>query len=156
MGNLFNRLESEGLYHEWAVLLDWLFDDDRFRDWPSGYVGALTKKIKRLPFVGDETYFWENAKNICFPTHKAEKKLLIMMVKGDSEVKDLVRHIRNGIAHGKTTLFKQNGVLFIEIVDFSKGGSQSAYLCLPIDYVNKIYKLYQDVKNSWKNKKRGN
>lgn len=148
MSNFFNRLVNEGLYNDWASLLDWLFDDNRFQNWSSGYVGSLTKKIKRLPLIGDKTYFYGSAKNINFPTNRTTKDLLIMMTKGDGEAKDLIRHIRNGIAHGKAALFKQNSRLYIEIVDFSKNGNQSAYLCIPIDYINKIHKLYQDVKKS--------
>ena len=153
MGKLFNRLVDEGLYKDWASLLDWLFDDNRFQNWSSGYVGALTKKIKQLPQIGNDTYFYDCAKKLVFPIERTAHNVLIMMTKGDGEAKDLIRHIRNGIAHGKTDVFKQNNELYIEIVDYSKSGNQSAYLCMPIGYINKIHKLYQDVKKSKGKKK---
>ena len=153
MGRFFNQLVDEGLYQDWASLLDWLFDDDRFQNWSSGYIGALTKKIKRLPQIGDDTYFYDCAKNLEFPSERTKHNVLIMMTRGESESKDLVRHIRNGIAHGKTATFKRENELYIEIVDYSKNGNQSAYLCIPISYISKVHKLYQEVKKS-KNKQR--
>lgn len=148
MGKLFSRLVEEGLYKDWASLLDWLFDDNRFQNWSSGYVGALTKKIKRLPYIGNDTYFYDSAKNLVFSKERTARNVLIMMTKGDGEAKDLIRHIRNSIAHGKTNVFKQNSELYVEIVDCLKNGNQSAYMYMPINYINKIYKLYQDVKKS--------
>ena len=76
MGKLFNRLVDEGLYKDWASLLDWLFDDNRFQNWSSGYVGALTKKIKRLPQIGNNTYFYDCAKNLIFPSERTDHNML--------------------------------------------------------------------------------
>lgn len=154
MAKLFDRLVNEGLYNEWASLLDWLLDDSRFRNWSSGYVGSFTKKVKRLPHIGSNTYFYDRANNLSFPSKDSTKKFLIMMCKGDSEAKDLVRHIRNGIAHGKAEISKYEGTLYIEIIDYTKAGVQSAYLYIPVDYINKIHKVYIEVEKSMLNNKK--
>ena len=148
MAKLFDRLVNEGLYNEWASLLDWLLDDSRFEKWSSGYVGSFTKKIKRLDGIGDNTYFYDSARNLRFPLKNDPKRLLIMMCMGDSEGKDLVRHIRNGIAHGKATISKYNGILYIEIIDYSKLNVQSAYMYMPVNFINQIHKIYTDVEKS--------
>ena len=153
MGKLFGKLVDEGLYKDWPSILDWLFDDNRFQDWSSGYVGALTKKIKRLPHIGKDTYYYDYAKNLVFPTKSTIHNVMIMMVKGDGEARDLIRHIRNGIAHGKTNVLKKNNELYIEIFDYSKDNKQSAYLFIPINYINQIHSLYQQVKKSKVRKK---
>lgn len=145
MEKLFERLANEGLLKDWAPLLDWLFDENRFQNWSPGYIGSLTKKIKRLPRIGNDTYFYDQAKNLDFP-NEHPKHILIMMTKGDSEARDLIRHIRNGVAHGRTNLIHQKDGWYIEIIDYSKPQSQSAYLYMPIDYINQIYGFYQDVK----------
>lgn len=153
MSKLFVRLVNEGLYEEWASLLDWLFDETRFKGWGPGYIGALTKKIKKLPRIGEKTYFYGCAKNMHFPEIVKEKSLMIMMTKHDCEAKDLIRHIRNGIAHGNTQIHRIEGELYIEIIDCSKNGKQTAYICIPINYINQVYKLYQEVKKSSENKR---
>ena len=146
MGRFFERLVDEGLYNEWALLLDWLFDDYRFSNWSSGYVGSLTKKIKRLPYLGKESYIYDIAKNIQFPDNM--NHICIMMTKGDSESKDLIRHIRNGIAHGKSKVYKKDQELYIEICDYTTKGMQSAYIFIPLEYIGQIHKLYLDVKKA--------
>lgn len=55
MGKLFNTLVNESLIEDWANILDWLFDDERFsseRGWTRGYVGNFTKKVKNSPKSG--------------------------------------------------------------------------------------------------------
>ncbi len=150
---LFDGLVEEGLFNSWAKLLDWLFDDKRFsvdRGWTSGYVGTFIKKVKRIPNLGEKEYIYDSIKNINFSSCKSQG-LMIAHTKGDGESRDFVRHIRNGIAHGKTRLLKPNGVLYIEILDYNKSGEQTAYMFMPIDYIAKIYDIYKQVEKSKNN-----
>ena len=74
---------------------------------------------------------------------------------GQSECKDFIRHIRNGIAHGNTSCIKQNDELYIEIKDYdSTGNKQTAYLFIPINYITETHKLYKDVMRSFKNQRK--
>lgn len=153
MSKLFNGLVSEGVLTDWAEILDWLFDDERFsegRGWTRGFIGSFTKKIKRLPNLGENNYFYNAAKDLHFP-ESAPTTLTIMHTKGDSESRDLIRHIRNGIAHGKTTLSKPNGELHIEIVDYGKTKEQTAYMFMPVRYIFLIYEAYKQVEKSKNN-----
>lgn len=147
MSKLFKGLVSEGVFEKWASLLDWLFDDDRFssdRGWSSGYVGAFIKKVKRLPNWGDSSYAYDFAQKINFEKYKADG-LTIVHARGDAESRDLVRHIRNGIAHGKTRLSKPNGELFIEILDYGKKKEQTAYMFMPLSCLFSIYEIYLQI-----------
>lgn len=159
MSKLFNKLDEEGLFNRWAKLLDWLFDDDRFsanKGWTSGYVGSFIKKVKRMPNLGNVNYVYDSIKNLSFSDYKP-KTLTIIHAKGSGESRDLVRHIRNGIAHGKTSLSKPEGELHIEILDYNKQKEQTAYIFMPLKYIFLIYDIYMQVEKSKNNsiKKRG-
>lgn len=133
MGKLFNTLVNESLIEDWANILDWLFDDERFsseRGWTRGYVGNFTKKVKKLSKIGKKNYSYEAVKNLSFPNSKS-KTIQTIHSKGDGEGKDLVRHIRNGIAHGKTEITKSKGILHIKILDYNKKkNKQPLFICL--------------------------
>lgn len=150
MSKLFNTLVSESLIIKWAEMLDWLFDDERFSDkkgWTSGYIGSFTKKVKKLPGIGKNNYSYEAIKNLSFPSSKF-KNIQIVHSKGEGEGKDLIRHIRNGIAHGKTEIKKEKDILYIEILDYNKKGEQTAFICIPLNHILEIYNVYREVEKS--------
>ena len=157
MSNFFQNIVDNNLFNDWAATLDWLVNDNKFeksKGWTSGYIGSLTKKIKRMNGFGDETYSHTAIKELTFP-QKQSNTIMALFSNGDSECKDFVRHIRNGIAHGNTRCFNQKGELFIEIKDYdSTGKNQTAYFYFPISYITQAHKLYMDVVRSIKNKKR--
>ncbi len=159
MNKFFQDIVDYNLFADWAKTLDWLCDDNKFKKedgWTSGYVGALTKKIKKLPqFSEGDTYQYGAIKSLAFP-NKACTKATAIFSNGSSESKDFVRHIRNGIAHGNTSCFKNSTELFIEIYDYDgPGGKQTAYMCFPLSYIVRTHNLYCEVKKSHdKNKKK--
>ena len=157
MAKLFERLVDEGrlnkqaALNEWALLLDWLFNDNKFDHWSSGYVGSLSKKIKRLDNLGKSNYVYDTYKNLSYPNIGFNKTVKIVMTKSNGEAKDLIRHIRNGIAHGNTNVYKTKGKLFIEITDYNKRKQQTAYIYIPIEYVTRIHTLFKEVEKSKNN-----
>lgn len=44
----------------------------------------------------------------------------IYMTKGNGEGRDLLRYIRNGIAHGNATIFSRDHTYLIELINFDK------------------------------------
>ncbi len=153
MSKLFNGLASEGMLNDWAEILDWLFDDNRFspdNGWTSGYVGAFIKKVKRIPNIGDSNYSYESIKKLNIPEHKTST-ITIMHSKSDGESRDLVRHIRNGIAHGRATLSKPKGELHIEIRDINRQGDPVAYIFIPVNHLKLIFEAYKQVEKSKNN-----
>ncbi|MBQ6381375.1 MAG: hypothetical protein IJJ41_07245 [Clostridia bacterium] len=151
MSDFFKKLSELNDYNEWATIFDWLFDDKKFKYWTSGYVGSLTKKIKRLQGIGNNNYTYDTYSNIEFPSINESKTLEILMVKGNGEGKDIIRHVRNSIAHGNASISKLNGTPYIEIIDKNKNGMQTAYIFFPLEYIEKIYELYKDVEKSKNN-----
>ena len=118
---------------------------NKFESWTPSQVGKLAKRIKKLPSIGKRNYDYDSLKHLSFPKKPARKNIRIILGKTDSEAKDWVRHLRNGIAHGRTKTKKRDGVLWIEIEDFNKSGMQTAYIFMPIDYIIKIHRLYKQI-----------
>ena len=164
MSAFFSILVSQNLIQDWAKTLDWLFDDNRFdlaKGWTSNRIGSFTKKVKHLPEVSTNRYTYGYAKFITFPAEGQNvDEPTFYFTKSTSEGKDLIRHIRNGIAHGKTRCYKTaNKELYIEICDFGKertktANRQTAFFALPISMIPELYKLYSDIQGSFFDKER--
>lgn len=167
MGKFFNSLVSEKLIGDWAYTLDWLFDDLKFskeRNWNGGYSSSFTKRVKALKYLSNEEkrVIYGKCDNTDFPnqcSNKRKKRLpYIAMSNGNSFARDLVRHIRNGIAHGDSTVHKVNSELFIEVIDYAdktkSPDKQTAYLFIPMSYVTQFYVIYEEINKSIMNKTR--
>ncbi len=164
MSKFFNQLVSENLIANWAEVLDWIFDDLKFskeRNWNGGYTSLFAKKIKQIPGIKNQKFLYEKINPSDFPNQikgsRRKRSALIMMVKGESVAKDLIRHIRNGIAHGQTKMYKVGSELYIEILDFmgetKSLNKQTAFICIPIDYIIAFYKVYSEINLSIMNTK---
>ena len=80
-----------------------------------------------------------------------------MMSSGDSFARDLIRHIRNGVAHSEVRISKVHEEPYIEIIDYSDKSKspekQTAYLFFPLSYVGQFYKVYCDINRGIMNTK---
>ena len=161
MSKFFNQLASEKLIIDWASTLDWLFDDLKFskeRNWNRGYTGLFTKRVRQLSGLSDKSknFIYGKIKHEDFPNQikgsRRKRATLIMIAQGDAIARDLIRHIRNGIAHGQTTLYKVKEELYIEIIDYSdklkSPCKQTAFICIPLSYIPQFYKIYSDINTS--------
>ena len=164
MGKFFSCLVSENLIDDWAPVLDRLFDDLKFsksRKWNGGYTSSFTKKIKRLKYMSDKEKRVLHGK--CnrndFPNqnNSSKRKLYIAMTKGEGFARDLIRCIRNGIAHGDASIKKCGAELYVEIIDYSdttkRLDEQTAYLFIPLSYVKRFWIIYNDINESIMNTK---
>ena len=106
MSNLFVNLANNGMINSWASLLDWFFDDDKFALWTPALLGRYTKRLKKMPGIGESNYKYGSSKNLSFPRRMTRRRIKIHSGRHDGEAKDWVRHIRNGIAHGKTRIIR--------------------------------------------------
>ena len=160
MAGFFSSLLSDQeLFLEWAGVLDWLFDDDRFakeRGWIPTEITKFTKRIKKLPGLKEDHFVVQKSEQLSFPKNHRHHLPTIMMADGNSIGRDVVRHIRNGIAHGKTKIFREIDDPYIEIRDFGKtsaksAGRQTAYFYIPISYIPKMYKIYAELEKARSN-----
>ena len=145
MSKLFTELVNEGLFNEWASLLDWFFDEKKFDGWSRNQVGKLTKEIKKLPDI--QNYQYDRLKRLPFKKYKSYKGINIIVGQGKnpSQAKDLIKHLRNGIAHGNARIKKHGAILWIKLDDFNLDGKQTAYIYIPISYIFKIYNLFMEI-----------
>lgn len=145
MSKLFVNLVNNGLINSWASLLDWFFDDDKFDGWTPYLLGRYTKRLKKMPGIGDNNYQYDAIKNLSFPKRITKQKIKVLSGRNSGEAKDWVRHIRNGIAHGKTRTIKEPDELWIEIKDYNKSGDQTAHMYFPISYIFKTFEIYKEI-----------
>lgn len=156
MEKFFKYLKSSASLNDFAEALDWLFDDQKFseeRNWNRGYVSKYTKKIKAQKHLSNAENRVYYGKCIAKDFEKNDDRLpYITMKSGDSFARDLIRHIRNGIAHGNTNIIIRNGIPHVEINDYSdkpkSQNKQTAKMFLPISYITEFYKLYEEINKS--------
>ena len=98
-----------------------------------------------MPGLGENDYMYDAIKNLSFPKRMTKQKIKVLSGRHGGEAKDWVRHIRNGIAHGKTRMIKESDELWIEIKDYNKSGDQTAYMYFPISYVCKTFEIYKEI-----------
>ena len=157
---LFSTLYIKCLFKDYVEALDWILSDGKFDEtiWDNkNKVQAFTKALHKMKGFSPDVLFYGAKKDINFPSKGSYRKHevpSIYMAKGESEARDLVRHIRNGIAHGNIELYEVDGVVIAEILDFGKDGNsasgQTAYLLIPLTYLINIYTLYHQKEKSWK------
>lgn len=162
--NFYTQLLKLELFDNYAAVLDWLFDDDKFdssRGWNGGYISSYTKKWKKQLGFCDENNIMEIKNPRLFFNNKTKKRLYsqrICMNSTNSISKDLVRHIRNGIAHGNAEIknISSRGVV-LTVIDYKKDGDiiedQTAFICIKLDDLHLIKDIYDEVNKSKNNNK---
>ncbi|MDO4778848.1 MAG: hypothetical protein Q4A42_04745 [Tissierellia bacterium] len=71
----------------------------------------------------------------------------------EAEGKNLLRHIRNSIAHTHAKVFNKKGTNYFEFEDFgiAEGKKNKQHIFFPIKYLEDIYKIYIDIEKKAKN-----
>lgn len=175
MGKLMQQLVEYDLIKDYAVVIDWfLSEDDKFPDvigkknlpgWTSNDVGRFTKKVKSSIKIKSQNYkcFSYAAKTrIQFPKQRYRSNSRfpkIIMTKGNGEGRDLLRHIRNGIAHGNATIYPRNQTYVIVFIDFDRDSkTQTAYMLFELEVLKELMKINEvmqvDIAKRAKSKKK--
>ena len=151
MSDFFRYAVNNRLIDDYAELLDWFFDDNKFseeRGWNKRNTNKFTRKVGNLLKENNIECKHASIKNLKFPETSGNKAYIIIGKK-EGLCKDIVRHIRNGIAHGKTKFKKVKKQLYIEISDCHKlGKNKTAYMFIPMEIIIKIQKIYKEILNS--------
>lgn len=149
---LFSALLRNGEFSHYADTLDWLLSDNKFNKtvWEQHKVKQLTKSIYKIKGFSRDRLFYGSKKTLNFPKrgeYLNHQPFTFYVARGESIAKDLIRHIRNGIAHGNITLYDIKGNLIVELLDFGKESKQSdgqtAYMVFPLYFLKRIYSLYK-------------
>lgn len=157
----FEILNQQNIFDDYADVLDWILSDNKFPKevWDNkNKVQAFTKGINRLNGLTKSTIHYDAQKNIMFPqkgTYKDYEIPTIYIAKKDSQARDLIRHIRNGVAHGNIELYFIENSLIAEILDYENNQkkAQTAYILIPLYYLKEIYNLYLKKEKRWKKQK---
>lgn len=114
----FEVLCERNLINDLAPVLDWLFYDYKFSDnvWKNK-IQNFTKKVKRLNHVSKDNQHYGTLKSLNF-TFFSDGTYFIF-ANGDSEGKDLLRHIINEIAHSHAEVEMRDGECYVRLSDYS-------------------------------------
>lgn len=135
-----------------------LFDDNRFsiqNGWTSGYLCSFIKKVKKIDNFKLNKYEYGSKKNLKF-NYNENEEFIFVHSKKDGEARDLVRHIRNGIAHGNVQFIRIKNKELLKIVDYGKNLEQTAYIIISFEQLKSIYDVYIEVKKSKENNRKNN
>ena len=138
------------------LIIDWLFDDKKFENekWDKNKGTKFTKMIKKRYF-NNKNYVYDSIGKLNL--NKTYKSLYIIMSNGNSEYRDLTRHIRNGIAHSNAELKNKSGEIWFYIEDYSKKSEKTSKMSLTYEFLEFIYNTYKELlkqKYHKKNKRR--
>lgn len=157
MAKFFQSLVKFQLFDNWVGVLDWILDDNRFSEtlgWTVGKKRTFTNRSRKL-FSKGNLVTGAN-KNLQWDSLDYKSPFVQMMTDG-SEGQSLIRHIRNGIAHGNVEVTKRESTLWICIWDYKynqdKSRTPTAFISFPMDYITKLHSLYSEVERGIKNDK---
>ena len=142
--NLKDEIKLKRIKANIYNIIDWLFDDEKFDNkyWNKKKSAKFTKMIKKK-YMSDKNYQYGPIKSLKF--HKSKKTFYMVVSKGNSEIKDITRHIRNGIAHNHTTIKNISSNVYFEIKDFSSN-RQTSQMLITYDFLNDLYIIYNEIK----------
>ncbi len=133
------ELNDPTLYDAWAGVLSWLYDDNRFGEaWTTGRVRLFTQMAKALMGKANWTISKIYDKKYTPPGTAA-----VWMRKDGG--KELIHHIHNGIAHGKSRTTKQSDGLWIFLRDFDEKENPIAQIRIPMEYITRLHRIYGQI-----------
>ena len=153
------ELHDRGILDRLLPILNWLLMDEAFSDksiWTAANVARFTKQFKSAVGFKKDAFKHEGGLAY-FKSPASRHSALVMMSSGDSEGRDLVRHVRNSIAHGFARLYDSHFDCggFIEFLDFRHAGgkqrgstNQSALIVLSVIDLEMLYCCYRDIEIS--------
>lgn len=144
MSNFFGLLHEKKKLGQYCEVLDWLFDESlRFANWKSKYTTNFTKKIKKL-FCNCSKFDTKETIDIAYEKQHCPSNNYVIMKSGSSEGKEIVRHIRNSIAHGNVKIISLPRQTNMEMIDKKKDGKTiTFYSIIDLKTLNCIYQEYR-------------
>lgn len=148
MSRLMVQLREKRKLNAFAEILDWLFSERRFEKpvWRTRK-STFTKRLKKVDGIREGNWVTGSCKGINWNRQRGQEPLIIFQC-DDAECIDLLRHIRNGIAHGNCEIINSNRKLMLELVDFNSAEIQSAYMWIPLAYLEEWFTIYQEIDNT--------
>ena len=144
-----SKLSDLHLFPQWIPILDMLFLNDRFsptKGWTPSEIGLFTKRLKKLGSLSGVAWTIDCQKNIEWDK-QSDTIPHITMSGEDSDGRSFLRHIRNAIVHSNADIQTIRGKDYMIIKDYSikDPNNQTADMIIPLDSINEIYELHQEV-----------
>ena len=147
----YKEIYSTKSPEKWLCFLDWIFDEKKYSKWSKTEFAKLTRRIIESDFIEKDKFIYGGTTKVKrFIPYKKKQEFYVVFQQSDSVSRDLIRHIRNGFAHGNIK-FKKNRS-FVEILDYytksnkyTKAGEISAYLLIPVEFLFDIYNEYEKI-----------
>lgn len=149
MDQFFSFIESHSLYPDLSSSLDWLFDESKFDNshWSSMRKGLLSSSIRDKLFPKPNSFQIKSTQDIeSHPSENTQTVPPFALFTGKVLCVDLIRHIRNGIAHGHSTCYTENNTHYMKLQDFHNA-KLTAYIEIPILDITALHKLYVEISN---------
>lgn len=139
-GEFFQKIKNNENIIGIILTIDLLFDEQKFDNkWNASCTKKLTRRLKELINTNDK--------------FQIKEALGVYESNDDKNAKNMLRHMRNGIAHGRAKIFKKRGKYFVEIYDIYKG-KQTAYIVVELDNFLKIYGSFENIEKEYKENKK--
>ncbi len=144
---LFQELLDNNQLESWVPLLDWLLSNDRCskqRGWGQKKKRDFTTQIQTL--IGSDNWQIQAAKNVVWEFEESDNVHIVMNNAG-SAGESLLRHIRNGIAHGMARIVQRNNDLYLDLKDYHNEScnTQTAHVWMPIGLLFDIHSVYKAI-----------
>lgn len=159
MNRFFQDLEQRGLLKDYTIVFDWLLDDNKFSAefWDSNYLRLFTKSIQKISHFqkDNKRYTYGSMSSIEFLSPKTTRcNPTVQIAKKDGEGKDIIRHFRNGIAHGNAKVKIYKSALHIQLVDYNARMEQTAFIFIPMSALTELFMTYRTVEKAKRNNKK--
>lgn len=140
---LFKCIHDKDLFVDYAEAFDFVFSEEKFDSslWDNrNKVRSFTNGLHKFNGWNNHTLQYGPSKEMSFPSMGSWKSLhgpCVHMSCGTSEGRDFLRHLRNGIAHGRNEVHSKDGELYLELADYKDASckTQTAYLLIPLSYL---------------------
>lgn len=139
--NVIDYLTKKGLINDYSKVIDWLLDDNKFdsKYWNSNKTKKFTNLFKKY-CVSNNIEYKNNCKNII----KQNNKYYIYIYENNNII-DVIRNIRNSIAHHKASIMRRENDFYIRIISTSKNIIKSS-MYIKLDFLLFLYNTYIDLK----------
>ena len=154
MSGFFQGIDEKFPKKQWGQVFDWLFDDSKFNKncgWDKTGHTNFTEAMKKLDSFPNTSFVYKKssteAPSIPSSTHCPDKATVIIGDKIHIGEK-VVRHIRNGVAHGNATIDERDSIFYVKISDV-KNKINTAFIYIPLSCICDICALYREIEQSF-------
>ncbi len=138
--DLVSYLIKHKLIDEYGIIIDWILDDNKFDNlyWNQRKTIKFTNQFKKYCNIHSIDYK-NNVKNII------DNDTIHIYIIDKQNIKDVIRHIRNAIAHKKVIINKNKNKYYLKIISSSRNKIMSN-MYIDLELLKYLYNTYKSLK----------